>query len=468
MNYSQHLLDHGYVVVPCLEEMAKSGKLQLQFRESLATSPEFINGKEMLDNEVRFVQGGFAALGHPSSYHNCCVRDVRSWAHNTVVKKVFGPMLAENDQLKFQQCNDRALYRVKSQNVGAETAHRDETPIKEANLTKVVEALPTDMICGGWINCDPTTQYFSGCPGTHKEKPNGRGFYRISEAKAKEYTFETIEIPPGQIFIFNENMIHEVKKCRGKVQHRLFMGWRLTTSGEPLIKNVEEMMKNKSVMPLKSGQRPAMYSSMHWNFLRSREKLQTWSKLLKPQCLHDRVVKGGGDAGNTYKVVLRFMPSLKAMGLDIYPEYTQDEIDLFKPSRTFTCLKPGTKEKETISFQLPFPPPVASGSSSRSRSRSPSNDDVEGDAKRVKVIDLTEDYDVAEEIESDESDDEGSCPDTCACEACDTKDPTHWAYNNKGEYVCMSLDGDFEEDEHGNYSLKTDAKEAKRRRLSIL
>ena len=186
-------------------------------------------------------------------------------------------------------------------------------------------------------------------------------------------------------------MQDSVKKCRGKVQHRLFMGWRLTTSDQPLIKNVEEMMKNKSVMPLKSGQRPAMYSSLHWNFLRSREKLQTWSKHFKPQCLHDRTVKGGEDAGNTYKVVLRFLPSLKTMGLDIYPEYTQDEIDLFKPSRIFTCLKPGTKEKETISFQLPFPPPVASGSSSRSRSRSPSNDDAEGDAKRVKVIDLTED-----------------------------------------------------------------------------
>ena len=31
----------------------------------------------------------------------------------------------------------------------------------------------------------------------------------------------------------------------------------------------------------------------------------------------------------------------------------------------------------------------------------------------------------------------------------------------------MSLDNDFEEDEHGNYSLKTDAKEAKRRRIEL-
>lgn len=38
----------------------------------------------------------------------------------------------------------------------------------------------------------------------------------------------------------------------------------------------------------------------------------------------------------------------------------------------------------------------------------------------------------------DKSDDEGSCPSTCACKHCDKNDPDHWGYNEKGEYVYMS------------------------------
>ncbi len=57
-------------------------------------------------------------------------------------------------------------------------------------------------------------------------------------------------------------------------------------------------------------------------------------------------------------------------------------------------------------------------------------------------------------IEDEYSDDEGSCPSTCACKYCDTKDPVNWGYNKKGQYVYMSSDDDFEQDEHGNNYLK--------------
>ena len=44
----------------------------------------------------------------------------------------------------------------------------------------------------------------------------------------------------------------------------------------------------------------------------------------------------------------------------------------------------------------------------------------------------------------EESDEEGSCPITCACKYCDKKDPTYWRYNSDGEYEYRS---DWSEDE---------------------
>ena len=62
---------------------------------------------------------------------------------------------------------------------------------------------------------------------------------------------------------------------------------------------------------------------------------------------------------------------------------------------------------------------------------------------------------IEDEYSDDEySDDEGSCPSTCACKYCDTKDPVNWGYNKNGQYVYMSSDDDFEQDEYGNNYLK--------------
>lgn len=49
--------------------------------------------------------------------------------------------------------------------------------------------------------------------------------------------------------------------------------------------------------------------------------------------------------------------------------------------------------------------------------------------------------------EDDEESDEGSCPNTCACKHCDTKDPAYWRYNSDGEYEYRS---DWSDDENEN------------------
>ncbi len=434
MDYTKHLNEQGWVTIPCLEPHARKGELRQKLRDVFKNNPEFIDGRKMMAENEKFQQGG-CAFTHVGQHDPFC-RLLRVRAHSEVLKKVFGPMLEADSKLQFEQCFDRTMIRRPSQTPGKESFHRDESP----------GALPTDTVYGGWINLDPFPQYFSGCPGTHKEVSKNRGFAKIGKEELKKYKGKQklIPIAPGHIFIFYERMVHEVLPSKKKEdQHRMFLGWRTTYSKEPLVPNVEELIKLQAPMPIKSGQQCTQYSQMHWTNWRPR--LSDWSvKNFKPQFLCKRTVKSGKEAGKTYTVVQRTMKPLKAPGMEEagiyhYPEYEPHEIDIMKPGRTFKVLEPGS----LIMFEtLDFTP--------KKRGR----DVMEGGA---------------EGIESDESDDEGSCPDTCACEACDTKDPTHWAYNTKGEYVCMSLDDDFEEDEHGNYSLKTDAKEptAKRRRVDL-
>jgi len=55
--------------------------------------------------------------------------------------------------------------------------------------------------------------------------------------------------------------------------------------------------------------------------------------------------------------------------------------------------------------------------------------------------------------EDDEESDEGSCPNTCACKHCDTKDPTYWRYNSDGEYEYRSDWSEYEnENDEGDNS----------------
>ena len=357
MNYPEHLDKYGYVVIPCLEKFLgvddKLNNYTQEFRTAVSNFPEYNAPKNMVDNGIPFVKGGFAALGNPSSFHNTFVRKIRKIAHSCVLNTVFLDILDENKDLKFEQIIDRMLFRRAGDKPVAESWHRDESS----------GCKPGDTIYGGWINLDHYSQWFSGCPGTHKEVETNRGFAAIDNPKTmkrkrnesdEEYVKrkavantewnrlqslkKKIEIPPGHIFIFYERMIHEVVPSpKPQDQHRIFLGWRTTTCNEPLIPDLEKRLRDFAIIPIKSGQTPWMYSSNHWMYTNNREKLVEWSKILKDKCTEFREIKSGQFKGEKYRVVHRFMRSLKEYDLILYPQlyppYTQEEIDILKPQR---------------------------------------------------------------------------------------------------------------------------------------
>jgi len=326
MNNITHLKTHGYVVIPFLR---KGGEYTDDFRETLARMPEFKDPRNMVEVGEHFVGGGFAALGNPSSFHNTFVRRIRQVAHTHVLKSVFEIELLQDKDLFFEQIIDRMMFRRAPKKPSREAWHRDESP----------NALEGDTIYGGWVNLDQTSQYFSGCPGTHLEVGNqNTGFAKIPKTEHARYNQlkKKIEIPPGHIFIFYERMAHEVLPTSRKGDmHRLFLGWRTTYSKEPLFTDLEERLQKRAVMQIKSGQTPPMYPSLYWS--NWRNLLEAWSNNLVDNCTHKKSItsKSSDSYGDSYKVAHRYMESLEDYGLitDLCPPYTQDEVNILKPHR---------------------------------------------------------------------------------------------------------------------------------------
>ena len=244
------------------------------------------------------------------------------------------------------------MFRPAGASPSAESWHRDESKYAE----------DADTVFGGWLNLDDQDQFFSCVPGTHTQTSKNKGFAKISDKSQIEsfnQTKTSVRIPPGHILIFYERMVHEVVSGKKKYNmYRLFLGWRLTYSNKSLIdlhleqirslpdgdvqkilhkdidmlNDLEYLLQNQAIIPIKSGQMPPMYSKMHWNFPKQRDALENFSKAFKNDVLTQRTVRQGKDEGRIYQVVPNVMPSLKKMELDLYPNYTKLEMDLHYPA----------------------------------------------------------------------------------------------------------------------------------------
>lgn len=392
--YAKQLEEQGWVVIPCLNNITKHN---IDFKETLSIMPEFKNARNMVKNGTPFVRGGMAALGNPSSFHNSYVRNIRQWAHNAALKQVFLPILQKDKRLLFEQDIDRMLFRRPPAKPGAESWHRDES----------LNAKEGDTVYGGWINLDTEPQYFSGCPTSHLEPDAMRinqGFAKIDKKDYPKYKAmkKKITIAPGDIFIFYERMVHEVlPSAKKKDQCRLFLGWRTTYQRTPLVEDLLQRLEDKAVMPIKSGQIPAMYSKMHWMFNRvsktgkpgQRDQLAEWSNNFEPQCTEVREMGSGADAGKQWRVVHQHMKSLKeyqlldgfnARGSSI-PVYGSEEIALLFPNRKWRVYKiESTTEYDVIDANITLSPPL------------PPNNNVRRKKKKRKSITCNEDDDCEE------------------------------------------------------------------------
>jgi len=341
-NLSETLKSDGVIVVlpdytnTSLQYGDNVELLQKEFDDTLNSFPEFRQDSKEIQHDRRYVLGGFAALGNPSSFHNPFVRSVRLTLHKLLLP-LFSNMCPDKTW-RLEQLVDRMLCRPKKASPSPETWHRDHAP----------SAKDQDLIFGGWINFDDTPQYFSCVKGTHNnhnnQNPSLTGFQTISKGAHEQLnTLRTIiSIPPMAILIFYENLIHEVVSKRlPYISRRLFLGWRLTTSKEPLggKKNIRQRIQKQATMTLKSNQEPPMYATLHWTNHRDTI-LQPWSKHVfsnKAKGLtEERIIQYGPNKGKTYNIVKRVMPSLADMELPLYPQYQPEEQRILEPHTTWT------------------------------------------------------------------------------------------------------------------------------------
>jgi hypothetical protein len=191
---------------------------------------------------------------------------------------------------------------------------------------------------GGWINFDHTAQYFSCVPGSHNDPRDASvGFSLIkSEAQLARCGQEkrVVEVPPGHMLIFFQNLIHEViGKARTHHQFRLFTPFRLTPSAEMLFaSNYSMAILDQGVPLIPSGQRPAVWPTANWNYTKQRAGLELFSARFKDVACQAEKRLLSDPSVAPMRIVWREMRSLYELGLPMYPAYEQHECDIFVPT----------------------------------------------------------------------------------------------------------------------------------------
>lgn len=305
-----NLITDGVMVIPSNIAVPH---LESLFLRSVSQFPDM-----QLAPGAALVGGGFSALGNPYSFHNPQVRELRK-IYIAAVRPVLRTVFPNAVNIENLIC--RTVYRQAKVAPSAESWHRDapDNPVDFRN----------DTICGGWFNTSPDTQYFSCVLGSHI-RPEGAdiavGFAPIpkTEHAAMKASSTLVAIPPGHILIFNENIAHQVlgRKFKHKIM-RVHMGFAVTARTTPMVQGIETKLKTGAVIPLKSGQFPAMWPKLY--FVNWFDKLQAFSDgIQNPLCKTDVVRKGIIHHG----IVRRFLPSLQELGVEFEP-YGADELALY-------------------------------------------------------------------------------------------------------------------------------------------
>jgi hypothetical protein len=303
----ENLLSDGVVVIP--GPVNVSDKLNLFFKEQ----KEFISSEE-----EHCILGAFGAYGNPSSFHHPEIREIRGIVHSYMwpyLQKIFPGKNAE-------MLLDRFCKRTKGTKTSPELWHRD--------ITNSPNILKEDKIFGGWINLDKIgskSQGFSCIPGSQRREDK-TGFVRFSDKENKEFERKKkiYEIPPGNIIMFNQDIVHEVLSKKATFDsYRLFIGWRITESTKPLYDN-EKIIADQGIIKLPGGMYTPMYGPSFWMF--HRNKILDWSKKVKPEFRELKLYK----KENIYlDVVQQYMISLKDAGVELFRPYSEEEKKILLP-----------------------------------------------------------------------------------------------------------------------------------------
>ena len=362
------LHEHGVAVVEALPE-----HVRVEWNDRLFAAMDEFPEYVATGRSVQRVLGGFGALGNASSFHHEAVRAWRLFLKHSVVAPIcreYARRAADvPEDVHLEALYDRLCVRCEDFNrPSAETWHRDVYDAAKYRLRPLRDG---DVVVGGWTNLDHRPQSFVGLPGTHAEDfHGGGGFAAFSAADIARHGFAArlaaqastrvgytlacnaageIVVPPGHAILFTQRLVHAVK---GGAQPetpalRVFHGFRVTTSAEPLFDH-EETIAAGAVPRIPSGQIPPMYSQNHYAAFSNKgnAKWREWAcATFRPECLFRRTTSWGaeyhtpGSRGDVDRAANqgRYMPSLAQMGLHDAGRfgYTREDVDVLRPQRLF-------------------------------------------------------------------------------------------------------------------------------------
>lgn len=339
-HYQDQLREYGYTVIPVLEKSHVQIILE-NINDEAQSWPEFaerdksagpLTLTECYKDGPKYVCGGFGALGNPGSFHSQSIRWLRQYLDHKLRMEFWKPYqhrFFPDLPLRFSQTIDRFMCRAIGDSPSQEKWHRDEAKGGREG----------DHIFGGWVNLNSTNQTFSCIPKTHMPGVNPEGGFApivLNEQLRARYkaTKAQVIIPCGHILIFYENIVHEVVgKTHPDTQVRLFTGWRFSYDRDPLNMTraqLRKLLDDQAVIPLKSGQMPPMWPKLYMcNFV---DKLNEWTKIMFGIPNYKNMGKYMVVNPKT-KNVTPVMKSYEEMGMPKFPEYFDDEVEIYFPKR---------------------------------------------------------------------------------------------------------------------------------------
>lgn len=341
-----------------------------------ATSDHFKNDPTWVPSE-----GGFGALGNPSSFHHPFACAMREIALYEVLKHNVLPLRGR----KLEKPFDRMMVRQVGKTPTEELVHRD---IAEGSLDG-------DDVFGGWINLNSRNQRFLCCPKTnHEVMGQNHGFVKLTSPKLLRFykaQLKEVTIPPGFMMTFYERLVHEVAPSNKTtdVTIRAHVGFRLTHHDEPLFGSAQTRawIENQGVPKIKSGQVPPVYPGIYPNKpYENNARMTALATNIYVKCCgykHTIAKKGTSKRavvqalyGKSFLRVKREMRSLReyvqiqarmlAAGHDemgapfraedatitMLPAYSENETRVLFPSRSWPALKKNLAG-ETVHIELP-------------------------------------------------------------------------------------------------------------------
>ena len=334
------LTTQGYIVLPVFDTDELT-KVSTTFLNTAMKSPELTNDIE----HTRFVLGGVGYVPFASLWYSEIVRYITKTIYKKTMKQ--NPFeIGENEY--FSMLPDRPFVRFPIQAVD------EKGKLHQDDATNSVVGI--DNIYGGWINLNTdVTQYFKAIPGTHNpqhpifeklQQKNGekRGYSNFKENSDqkclanhwKNEVKQLIEIPPGHILIFQENLIHTVypNPPINKPILRLHTSFLISTSNVPLNdiptqpkfrkrRKIVDLFQDQELVPVRSGQNTPLYSPFNLfpnNIGAVNELSRHYINVCKK---NDRV--------------LRFLPSMKTISknstVQMLPPMSQDDMRFYLPHK---------------------------------------------------------------------------------------------------------------------------------------